>query len=328
MNIVVLDGCTLNPGDLSWDAFKEFGSLAVFDRTPVDAIVARAGAAEIVLTNKTPLNRETIRKLSSLTYIGVLATGYNVVNVAAAAKRNIVVSNVPAYATDAVAEHVFAFLFEYARHIEEHAYSVRKGRWCRAPDFSYWLHSLTELSGLTLGLVGFGHIGQAVARRAQAFGMRVLVYARTPPAPPPEGIHFCDLDTVFRESDALSLHCPLTPETEKLVNAARLAQMKRSALLINTARGGLVDEEALAQALQDGRLAGAMLDVLSAEPPPEQHPLLHARHCLITPHNAWATRAARQRLMAGAVDNLKAFLAGRPQNVVRDFDPAPSAKAP
>ena len=325
MKIVVLDGRTLNPGDLSWDAFKEFGQLTVFDRTPVEEIAPRAGDAEIVLTNKTPLNRETIRKLTNLKYIGVLATGYNVVNVAAAAKRGIVVTNVPEYGVNSVAEHVFAFLFEYARHIEEHAYSVRKGRWCRSPDFCYWLHPLTELAGLTMGIVGFGHIGQAVARRALAFGMRVLAHTRTPPGQPMEGVNFTDADTVFKESDVVSLHCPLTPATEKLINTQRLALMKRTALLINTARGGLIDEDALADALQRRIIAGAMLDVLSEEPPPEKNPLLHVRNCLITPHNAWATQAARQRLMNIAVDNLKAFLAGRPQNTVHATEPTLTA---
>ena len=320
MKIVVLDGHTLAGGDLSWDGFRALGQLTVYDRTPVDDVVQRAGAAEIVLTNKTPFNRETIRKIANLKYIGVLATGYNVVNVVAAAKRGVVVTHVPEYATASVAEHVFACLFEHARHLEEHAYSVRKGRWCRSPDFCYWLHPLTELAGLTLGLVGYGRIGQAVARRAAAFGLQVLVQTRTPPAQPVAGVRFVDLDTVFKESDFVSLHCPLTPDTEKLVNAARLAQMKPSALLINTARGGLIDEDALASALNGGRLAGAMLDVLSEEPPGVKQPLLHARHCSITPHNAWTTLASRQRLIAMALDNLKAFLAGRPQNVVTSPD--------
>jgi len=316
MKIVVLDGRTLNPGDLSWDGFRALGKLTVFDRTPVDDVPQRAGEAEIVLTNKTLLNRETIRKLTHLQYIGVLATGYNVVNIAAAAKRGIVVTNVPAYATDAVAEHVFAFLFEETRRISFHAHTVRKGRWCESPDFCYWLHPLTELAGRTIGLVGYGHLGQAVARRAIAFGMPVLCHTRTPPATPPAGVRFCDLDTLFRESDIVSLHCPLTPETDKMVNAARLAQMKRSAYFINTARGGLVDDQALADALNAGRLAGAMLDVLTEEPPLPEQPLLRARNCQITPHHAWATREARTRLMTVALDNLKAFLAKQPQNVV------------
>jgi len=316
MKIVVLDGRTLNPGDLSWDGFRALGKFTVFDRTTVDEIPQRAGDAEIVLTNKTPLNRETIRKIPNLKYIGVLATGYNVINVAAACKRGIVVTHVPEYATTSVAEQVFAFLFEHARHIAEHAYTVRKGRWCRSPDFCYWLHPLRELAGLTLGIVGYGHTGQAVARRALAFEMHVLCHTRTPPTSPPAGIRFCDLDTVFRESDFVSLHCPLTTDTEKLVNVARLALMKPTALLINSGRGGLVDEDALAQALNGSRLAGALLDVLAAEPPDEKNPLLHARNCLITPHQAWATQAARRQLMTVAADNLKAFLAGHPNNVV------------
>jgi len=325
MNIVVLDGHTLaGATDPAWDAFREFGRLTVFDRTPADEILRRAGNAEIVLTNKTPLNRETIRKLTRLRYIGVLATGYNVVNVIAAAKRGVVVTHVPEYATASVAEHVLACLFEHARGIGEHAYSVRKGRWCRSPDFCYWLWEMTELAGLTLGVVGFGHIGRAVTQRALAFGLRVLVHTRTPPAQPVAGVSFVALDTVFKESDFVSLHCPLTPDTEKMVHAGRLALMKPTALLINAARGGLVDEEALAAALNSGRLGGAMLDVLSAEPPDEKNPLLHARRCTITPHNAWGTQAARRRLMALAADNLRAFLAGRPQHVVT----SPEAAAP
>jgi glycerate dehydrogenase len=316
MKIVVLDGRTLNLGDLSWDGFRALGKLTVFDRTPVDEIPQRAGEAEIVLTNKTVLNRETIRKLTHLQYIGVLATGHNVVNVAAAAKRGIVVTNVPAYSTASVAEHVFAFLLEEARRISFHAHTVRKGRWCDAPDFCYWLHPLTELAGRTIGLVGYGHIGKAIAQRAVAFGMPVLCHTRTPPAAAPEGVRFCDLDTLFRDSDIVSLHCPLTPETDKFVNAARLAQMKRSAWLNNTARGGLVDDLALADALNSGKLAGAMLDVLTEEPPLPEQPLLRARNCLITPHHAWATREARTRLMEVALANLKAFLAKQPQNVV------------
>jgi glycerate dehydrogenase len=316
MKIVVLDGRTLNPGDLSWDGFRALGKCTVYDRTTVDEVPQRAGDAEIVLTNKTLLNRETIRKLTHLQYIGVLATGHNVVNVAAAAKRGIVVTNVPAYATDAVAEHIFAFLLEETRRISFHAHTVRKGRWCDSPDFCYWLHPLTELAGRTLGLVGFGHIGRAVARRAVAFGMQVLCHTRTPPVPPPEGVRCCDLDTLFRESDIVSLHCPLTPETEKLVNAARLALMKKTAYLVNTARGGLVDDLALAAALNSSKIAGAMLDVLTEEPPLPEQPLLRARNCQITPHHAWATREARTRLMNVALDNLKAFLAKQPQNVV------------
>jgi glycerate dehydrogenase len=325
MKIVVLDGRTLNPGDLSWEGFRALGKFTVFDRTPVDDIPQRAGDAEIVLTNKTVLNRETIRKLTHLQYIGVLATGYNVVNVAAAAKRGIVVTNVPAYSTNSVAEHVFAFLLEETRRISFHAHTVRKGRWCDSPDFCYWLHPLTELAGRTLGLVGFGHIGRAIARRAVAFDMQVLCHTRTPPAASPEGIRFCDLDTVFRESDVVSLHCPLTLETEKLVNPARLALMKKTAYLINTARGGLVDDAALADALNSGKIAGAMLDVLTEEPPLPEQPLLRARNCQITPHHAWATREARQRLMNVALENLKAFLAKQPQNVVHATDAGPAA---
>jgi len=316
LHIVVLDGYTLAGTDLKWDVFRDLGRVTVHDRTPVDDIPRRAGHAEAVLTNKTPLNRETIRKLTRLRYIGVLATGYNVVNVAAAAKRGVTVTHVPEYATDAVAEHVFACLLEHTRRVGEHAYSVRQGRWCRAPDFCYWLRPLTELGGLTLGLVGYGRIGRAVAQRARAFGMPVLAHTRTPPAAPVPGVRFAPLDTVLRESDFVSLHCPLTPATERLIGAPQLALMKPTALLLNTARGGLVDEVALAAVLNSGRIAGAMLDVLAVEPPDDKHPLLHARRCCITPHIAWTAQATRQRLMALAAENLRAFLAGRPQNVV------------
>jgi glycerate dehydrogenase len=316
MNIVVLDGHTLNPGDLSWDGLAALGRLKVFDRTKVEEIVARAERAEVVLTNKTPLNRETIRHLTALKYIGVLATGYNVVNAEAARKRGVTVTNVPGYATDSVAQLVFAFLLEFASGVHHHAMSVRKGRWTKNPDFCYWNFPLQELAGLNFGLIGYGGIGRAVARRAVAFGMNVLAHTPHPPELPVEGVTFVDLDRVFRESDVVSLHCPLSTGNERMVNAYRLEQMKPSAYLINTARGGLVDEAALAAALESGRLAGAGLDVLSEEPPDAKNPLLNTRNCLITPHQAWATTAARARLMDGVVANVRAFLDGKPQNVV------------
>ncbi len=316
MKIVVLDGYTLNPGDLSWDALKALGDVKVFDRTTPEELVQRAGNAEIVLTNKTPLHREEIRKLTKLKYIGVLATGCNVVNVDAAKKRSVVVTNVPGYATSAVAEMVFALMFEWARHVNQHAFSVTQGRWTRNPDFCYWLRPLTGLDGLTLGIVGFGNIGKAVAARAHAFGMKILVYTRTVPSSTPFPVTFTDMDAVFRESDVVSLHCPLGPETELMVNAYRIELMKRTAFLINTSRGGLVDEDVLAEALKKNRISGAGLDVLSEEPPPAKNPLLKLRNCIITPHMAWGTQRARQQLMDVAVANVKAFLDGKPQNVV------------
>jgi glycerate dehydrogenase len=319
MKIVVLDGHTLNPGDLDWKGFEAHGKVKVHDRTALDDIAQRAQDADVVLTNKTVLNRETIRKLTNLKYIGVLATGYNVVNVEAAKKRNIVVTNVPGYGTESVAQHVFAMLLDQALRVSYHAYTVRKGKWSRCPDYCYWDYPLLELNGLTMGVVGYGRIGQSVVRIARGFGMKVLVHTRTAPKAWPEGVEGADLERVFIESDIVSLHCPLTPETERLVNAQRLGQMKPTAYLVNTSRGGLVDEEALAAALNGKRLAGACLDVLSQEPPDpkEPQPLFRARNCLITPHMAWGTRAARMRLMKIAVSNLEAFLNGHPVNVVQ-----------
>jgi glycerate dehydrogenase len=317
MRIVVLDGFTLNPGDLSWAALQALGDCAVHERTAPEQTVERARDAEILFTNKVVLGRAEFAHLPRLRYVGVLATGYNVVDVAAARERGIVVTHIPAYGTRSVAQMTFALLLELTQHVGHHAQTVREGRWTRSRDFCYWDAPLVELDGLTLGLVGFGRIGQAVAQCALAFGMKVLAHdpAAPPPHPPP-GVTWADLETVFRESDVVSLHCPLTAGNRGLVNAARLALMKPTAFLLNTARGPLVDEAALAAALNAGRLAGAGLDVLAVEPPRPDNPLLTARNCLITPHLAWATRAARERLLQVAVANLAAFLAGRPANVV------------
>jgi glycerate dehydrogenase len=267
------------------------------------------------LTNKTVLHRKVIEALPELRYIGVLATGYNVVDLAAATARGIPVTNVPHYGTPAVAQHTFALLMELTHRTGDHADAVRHGRWCRNPDFSFWDHSLMEIEGLTLGIIGYGNIGQAVATIGRAFGMRVLAYS-VPAVVPGTGVEAADLETVFRQSDVLSLHCPLTAETCGLVNARTLSWMKPTALLINTSRGPLVVEQDLADALNDGRLAGAGLDVLAVEPPSPENPLLAAQNCVVTPHIAWATRAARARLMRQVVANLEAFLAGRPVNVV------------
>jgi glycerate dehydrogenase len=314
--IVVLDGFTLNPGDLSWDELKTVGSCEVFDRTPPDQVVVRARDAEIALTNKTVLDRAAITALPRLRYIGVLATGFNVVDLAAARERGIVVTNVPDYSTRSVAQLTFALLLELAHQVGRHACGVREGQWSRNLDFCYWETPLIELDGLTLGLVGFGRIGRAVAQLAGAFGMNVLVHTPRPPMPPPTEVRFVSLEELFSGSDLLSLHCPLTPQTHHLVNAARLALMKPSAFLINTGRGPLVEETALAEALNRDRIAGAALDVLSVEPPPAANPLLIAKNCIITPHIGWATKAARIRLLRIAVENVRAFLAGRPRNVV------------
>jgi glycerate dehydrogenase len=315
MNIVVLDGFTLNPGDLSWEELKSLGPCAIYDRTPPTALAERAAAADILLTNKTVLAGAAIRNLPRLKYIGVLATGTNVVDLAAARARGIPVTNVPAYGTKSVAQLTFALLLELAQHVGHHAQTVRAGRWTRSVEFCYWDFPLIELDGLALGVVGLGRIGRAVAELGAAFGMKVLAAAPSVSAAPPF-VRLVELETLFRESDIVSLHCPLTPQTASLVNARRLSLMKPTAFLLNTSRGPLVDQAALADALNSGRIAGAGLDVLATEPPPADNPLLSARNCIITPHLAWATRAARLRLMNIAVENVRAFLQGQTQNVV------------
>ncbi|UCC22806.1 MAG: D-2-hydroxyacid dehydrogenase [Planctomycetota bacterium] len=318
MKIVVLDGYTLNPGDLSWKELEELGSCSVYDRTASELTVERAKGAEIVLTNKTVLSAEVIEQLEKLRYIGVLATGYNVVDVEAARKQGVVVTNVPAYGTESVAQMVFAHLLNLTQHVGHHAESVREGRWSECPDFCYWERPLIELEGLTMGIVGLGIIGKAVARLARAFGMKVIGYDVVRPADLAEGCRLVGLEDVFRLGDVVSLHCPLTGETERLVNKERLGLMKRTAFLINTSRGPLVDEEALAEALNEGEIAGAGLDVAGTEPPSGDNPLLKAKNCYITPHIAWATRAARERLYRAAVENVAAFIAGRARNVVNE----------
>jgi len=312
MNIVVLDGYVLNPGDLSWAALRELGECEVHERTAVDQIVERAADAEIVLTNKCPLSAETIAQLPNLKYIGVMATGYNVVDVAAARERNIPVCNVPIYGTKSVAQHVFALILEHAQNVGAHAAAVNEGRWSKNIDWCFWDHPLSELDGKTLGIVGYGRIGQAVADLGRAFGMKVIVASRTAK----QGVEQVSIDELFQRSDVVSLHCPQTPETEGLVNAQRIELMKPSALLVNTSRGPLVVEEDLAAALNAGRIGGAALDVLSSEPPSPDNPLLSAKNCLVTPHIAWATQAARTRLLGTVVENVRAFAAGNPQNVV------------
>lgn len=315
MNIVVLDGYTLNPGDLSWEPLQAMGACTIYARTPAELTVARVQEAEVVLTNKVVLSREVIAQLPKLRYIGVLATGYNVVDVATARERGIVVTNVPAYSTHSVAQLVFALLLELTHHVGHHAQSVHDGRWSASPDFSYADYPLIELDGLTMGIVGLGRIGRAVAALAQAFGMSVLAYHYRPVAPP-AGVELVELDELFRRADVVSLHCPLTADNAGMVHAGRLALMQPGAFLINTARGPLINEQDLADALNAGRLAGAGLDVLSVEPPPADNPLLSAKNCLITPHFAWATHAARIRLLTAAVENLRAFLDGSPVNRV------------
>ena len=306
--IVILDGYTLNPGDLTWEGLKAHARVACYDRTAPDSIVQRALHAEIVLTNKTPLNASTLAQLPLLKYIGVMATGYNVVDTAAARARGIVVTNVPEYGTSAVAQHTWALLLELTQHVGHHAAAVRAGRWSSSPDWTFWDTPLVELSGLRLGIVGSGRIGSAVGRIGSAFGMSVTWARRA------GGI--AELKSTLRSSDVVSLHCPLTPETRGLIRAKTLAWMKPSALLVNTSRGLLVNEADLAEALDGGRLAGAALDVLSQEPPPPGNPLIKAKNCLITPHLAWAAHATRSRLLDLVVANTRAFMAGHPVNVV------------
>jgi glycerate dehydrogenase len=318
MQIVVLDGYTLNPGDLSWAELEKLGEVQIFDRTPPETILERSAEADLLLTNKTPLTRDTLAQLPRLKYIGVLATGYDIVDVAAARERGIAVTNVPGYATSSVAQMVFAHLLSLTYHVADHGRTVTEGCWSSCPDFCYWNWPLIDLEGLTLGLIGLGQIGRAVAKLADAFGMKVLAVdpafsvqhsALSTP-------HFVTLEELLHTSDVISLHCPLTPETDKLINAERLKLFKPTAFLINTSRGGLIDEPALAEALRSGHLAGAGLDVLTEEPPPSDHPLLQAKNCWITPHIAWASKMARQRLLNEAVENLRAYLAGTLRNVV------------
>lgn len=316
MKIVVLDGYTANPGDLSWDGLRAFGELFVYDRTDSGEVVSRADCAGIVLTNKTYLGEKEMEALPKLAYIGVLATGYNVVDLAEARKRGIAVTNIPAYSTASVAQTVFALLFELTNRVGVHSNGVHSGRWTASPDFCYWDFPLIELDGQTLGIIGYGNIGKAVAKIARALGMTVVCSTRAPPSTAVEGVEFAGADEVFRKADVLSLHCPLTFETELLVNERTLALMNPGAFIINTARGGLIDEPALASALNSGLISGAGLDVLSQEPPSSDNPLLNAKNCIITPHIGWASQAARKRLIAGAIDNVRAFIEGIPKNRV------------
>ncbi|WP_409345796.1 D-2-hydroxyacid dehydrogenase [Paenibacillus sp. MBLB4367] len=317
MNIVVLDGYTLNPGDLSWTRLEAAGKVTVYERTAPEQIADRAAHAHIVLTNKTPLTRETIAQLPNLQYIGVLATGYNIVDIAAASERGIPVTNVPGYSTQSVAQLVFSLLLELCQQVRLHSDAVRAGDWASCPDFCFTRSPLTELAGKTLGIIGYGTIGQQVARIGLAFGMKVIASATRPKTIAGlEQVTMGSNADVFALSDVISLHCPQTPETEGLINAGSIQQMKSSALLINTSRGGLIVERDLAAALNEGKLGGAGLDVLSKEPPAADNPLLGARNCLITPHIAWATFEARQRLMDTAVDNVSSFLAGAVSNAV------------
>ena len=316
--IVVLDGYAANPGDISWEPWKELGELTVYERTAPDETVARCKDAEIVLTNKVIIDAKVIEALPALRYIGVLATGYNVVDLEAARRHDIVVTNIPAYSTLSVAQMVFAHLLNITHHVAQHAERVNDGAWQNSKDFCFWDSELIELDGLTLGIVGLGNIGRAVARIAQTFGMKVMAYSSKSAETLAEmGIQkAASYEDVFCTADVVSLHCPLNAQTKHLVNAERLALMKPSAILINTGRGPLIDEQALADALNNGKIYAAGVDVLTQEPPRAGSPLIGARNCYITPHVAWATRAARQRLDKIAFENVRAFLDGCPRNVV------------
>lgn len=317
LKIVVLDGYTLNPGDLSWKDLEALGTVKIYERTHPGEVVERATGAQIVLTNKTVLDGEALSQLPDLKYIGVLATGYNVVNLEAARRQGITVTNIPAYSTDSVAQMVFAHLLNITQRVGHYAEEVASGHWTKQADFSYWNTPLVELAGKTLGVIGLGHTGMATARIALAFGMQVLAYTSKSAAELPAGIRKADsLEQVFSDSNVVSLHCPLTETTKNLVNMERLKLMKREAVLINTGRGGLVNETDLAEALEKGLLAAAGVDVLSSEPPVPGHPLVGVKNCFITPHIAWATLEARQRLMGQAVRNIEAFLSGQPINTV------------
>ena len=318
MKIVELDGYAANPGDLSWDGFKELGELTVYDRTAPEDVLERAKGAQVILTNKVLITAELMDQLPELRYIGVLATGYNVVDIPAARRHGIVVTNIPAYSTMSVAQMVMAHMLNITNQVALHSEAVKQGEWQHNKDFSFSLTPLIELDGKTLGIVGLGNTGTATALIAQRFGMRILAYSsKSSEALQQMGIEKAEsYEQLFREADVLSLHCPLTEETHHLVNTERLSWMKPTAILINTGRGPLVDEAALAAALNEGRIMAAGVDVLEEEPPRKGSPLITARNCYITPHIAWATKAARTRLLNIALENIRAFLNGKPQNVV------------
>lgn len=316
MKIVILDGYTENPGDLSWEGFAALGELTVYERTAAADIVPRIGDAEIVYTNKTPITAETLAVCPNLRYIGLLATGYNVVDVAAAKARGVAVTNIPTYGTAAVAQFAIAMLLEICHHVAHHSDAVHAGRWTANPDWCFWDYPLIELDGKTMGIIGFGRIGQATGRIARALGMRVLAYDSRPSDAGRAIAEYVPLDELLANSDVISLHCPLLPETEGIVNKANIARMKDGVILLNNSRGPLVVEQDLSDALNSGKVYAAGLDVVSTEPIRPDNPLLKAKNCFITPHISWAPRESRQRLMDIAVENLRAFLAGAPVNVV------------
>ena len=316
MKIVELDGYAANPGDLSWDALRELGDFELYDRSAPEEVVERAKDADIILVNKVNITKEVMDRLPKLKYIGILATGYNIIDVEETRARGIVVANVPAYSTDSVAQMTFAHVLNITNRIEHYADQNRKGQWSAAADFCYWDTPLSELAGKTFGIVGLGNIGQKVASIALSFGMRVMALTSKKAEEMPKGVEKADLEELLTQSDVLSLHCPLTENTREMINRQSLAKMKRGTILVNTGRGPLVNEADVADALAEGILAGYGSDVMSSEPPKADNPLLKQPNAFITPHIAWATAEARGRLMATAIENAKAFIAGKPQNVV------------
>lgn len=317
MKIVVLDGYTENPGDLSWEGLEELGTLTVYDRTPKELVLDRIGDADAIYVNKVVISREILEQCPNLRFIGMLATGYNVVDVEAAKERGVVVCNIPNYGTDAVGQFAIALLLEICHHVQHHSTAVHEGRWAENPDWCFWDYPLIELAGKTMGVIGFGRIGQCTARIAQALGMKILAYdAFENPALVSETCRYADFDTLLAESDVISLHCPLFPETEGIINKDTISRMKDGVIILNNSRGPLIVEQDLADALTSGKVYAAGLDVVSTEPISEDNPLLKAPNCLITPHISWAPKESRQRLMDIGVNNLKQFIAGTPVNVV------------
>ena len=317
MKMVVLDGYTENPGDLSWDGLREFGELTVYDRTgSEDEVIARIGEAEVVFVNKVPITKRVLEECPNIKFISVLATGYNVIDIKAAAEKGIVVSNIPSYGTAAVAQFAIALLLEVCHHVAHHSEAVHQGRWAANPDWCFWDYPLIELQGKTMGIIGFGRIGQATGRIAKALGMKVIAYSRSIREDGKDIAEYVDLDTLLRTSDVIALHCPLFPETEGIINKANIEKMKDGVIIINNSRGQLVVEQDLADALNSGKVCAAGLDVVSTEPIREDNPLLKAKNCLITPHISWAPKESRQRIMDMSYNNLKAFVEGKPINVV------------
>lgn len=316
MKIVVLDGHTTNPGDLNWDDFNEFGEVTVYDRTPPELVVERIGDAEIAISNKTPMPREHFEACKSLKYLGVIATGYNIIDVVAAKEMGITVTNIPTYSTSAVAQFTMALLLEVCHQVGAHSESVKAGDWANCKDFCYWKSPLMELAGKTLGVIGFGRIGQEVAKLAKAFGMNVIAYGPRYKSEPGASVPSVSLDELYARSDVISLNCPLTDETKGIINKDSIAKMKDGVIILNSSRGALIVEQDLRDALDSGKVAHAAVDVLSVEPPSAGNPLIGAKNCIITPHIAWAPIETRKRLLKLAVENIRAFLEGNPQNVV------------